>query len=113
MLPYFTIRLFCRPVLWIRIHMVPHGCGCPGSGSGRYPKIIYWQIRQPVTVNMCTSYWMYPSQSESVDQIFVLTTAPAFPCLRSTGTENDIGLEETAEKINRRSLLDRKPVLWS
>ncbi len=25
---------------------------------GRNPVIIYWQIRQPVTINMCTSYWI-------------------------------------------------------
>ncbi len=25
---------------------------------GRNPGIIYWQIRQPVTMNMCTSYWI-------------------------------------------------------
>ncbi len=28
---------------------------------GRNPGIIYWQIRQPVTINMCTSYWINQS----------------------------------------------------
>jgi hypothetical protein len=47
---------------------------------GRNPGIIYWQIRQPVTINMYTSNWI---GSRVAYQIYILTTAPAFTCFHS------------------------------
>ncbi len=50
---------------------------------GKNPGIIYWQIRKPATINMCSSFWIVSlvAKLEREDQMFIFTTAPALPCL--------------------------------
>jgi hypothetical protein len=55
---------------------------------GRNPGIIYWQIRQPVNINTINVYHIGKSavllSLKCEDQIYILTTAPAFSCFLSS-----------------------------
>jgi hypothetical protein len=81
-MPLFFIYIFFHTISTFTCSYI-HSVSRPRMYEhlGRNQGIIYWQIRHPVTIKMCTVVLL---NLKCEDEILILITAPAFPCLHNT-----------------------------